>query len=115
MQDRPLTERQRYWVEHIQSWNKSGKRMTAYAREQNFPVRAMYDAKKTLVKKGILPRSRTSYSSMRFQQVQIIETSNESDRESAWRIALPNGAVVEFTGSLDEQTLSTVLKTTARV
>lgn len=110
MQDKPLTERQRYWLEHIQSWNRSGKRMTEYAREQDFPVRAMYDAKKTLVNKGILPRSRASYSA-RFEQVQIIESSSESE----WRIALPNGAVVEFTGSLNEQTLSTVLKTAARV
>ncbi len=46
MQDKPLTERQRYWLEHIQSWNKSGKRITEYASDQDFPVRAMYDAKK---------------------------------------------------------------------
>ena len=58
MQSKELTVRQRYWLEHIQSWNKSGKRMSEYAREQNFPVRAMYDAKKMLVNKGILPRSR---------------------------------------------------------
>jgi hypothetical protein len=56
MQDKPQTERQRYWLEHIQSWNKSGKRMSEYARDQGFPVRAMYDAKKALVQKGILPR-----------------------------------------------------------
>jgi len=65
---RPLTERQRYWLEHIKSWNKSGKRMSEYAREQDFPVRAMYDAKKTLVEKGILLRSRSS-SSTHFHQV----------------------------------------------
>ena len=110
MQDKPLTERQRYWLEHIQSWNESGKRMSEYARDQGFPVRAMYDAKKTLVQKGILPRSRTSYTT-RFEQVQIIE----SPHESAWRIALPTGAVVEFSASFDEQTLSTVLKSAAQI
>ena len=110
MQDKPLTERQRYWLEHIQSWNNSGKRMTEYARDQDFPVRAMYDAKKTLVQKGILPRSRSSHTT-RFEQVQIIESSNESE----WRIALPNGAVVEFSASLDEQILSAVLKSAAQV
>ncbi len=60
MQSKSLTERQRYWLEHIQSWNKSGKKMTVYARDQDFPVRAMYDAKKALVEKGILPRTRSS-------------------------------------------------------
>lgn len=109
MQHKPLTERQRYWLEHIQAWNKSGKRMSEYAKDQNFPVRSMYDAKKTLVNKGILPRSRSSYTA-RFEQVQIIESSNESE----WRITLPNGLAVEFTASLNEQTLSTVLKTAIR-
>ena len=109
MQHKPLTERQRYWLEHIQAWNKSGKRMSEYAKDQSFAVRSMYDAKKSLVSKGLLPRTRTSYSP-RFEQVQIIEPSNESE----WRITLPNGAAVEFTASLDEQTLSTVLKTAIR-
>jgi hypothetical protein len=111
MQGKELTVRQRYWLEHIQSWNKSGQRMSEYAREQNFPVRAMYDAKKTLVKKGLLPPSRSSYSSTRFDPVQIIESSNESQ----WRVALPNGTVVEFRALLDEQTLNTVLKIAARI
>ena len=109
MHHKPLTERQRYWLEHIQAWNKSGKRMSEYAKDQNFPVRSMYDAKKTLVNKGILPRSRSSYTA-RFEQVQIIESSSESE----WCITLPNGVAVEFTASLNEQTLSTVLKTAIR-
>ena len=109
MQKKPLTERQRYWLEHIQSWNESGMRMSEYARDQGFPVRAMYDAKKALVKKGVLPRSRASYTA-RFERVQIIESSVESE----WRIALPNGSVVEFTASFDEQVLGMVLKTAAQ-
>jgi len=109
MQHKPLTERQRYWLEHIQSWNKSGMRMTEYAREQNFPVRALYDAKKSLVSKGVLPRSRASYTA-RFESVQIIEPLPLSE----WRITLPNNAVVEFSGVPDEQTLASVLKNAAQ-
>lgn len=41
MQDKPLTERQHYWLEHIEPRNKSGKKMTEYAGEQDTPVRAM--------------------------------------------------------------------------
>jgi len=109
MQKKPLTERQRYWLDHIQSWNESGMRMSEYARAQNFPVRAMYDAKKTLVKKGVLPRSRSSHTT-RFEQVQIIE----SPAESEWRIALPNGSVVEFSASFDEHVLGSILKVAAQ-
>jgi len=109
MQKKPLTERQRYWLDHIQSWNESGMRMSEYARGQNFPVRAMYDAKKALVKKGILPHSRISHAT-RFEQVQIIESSTESE----WRIALPNGSVVEFSASFDEHVLESILKVAAQ-
>ncbi len=109
MRKKPLTERQRYWLEHIQSWNESGMRMSEYARDQNFPVRAMYDAKKALVKRGILPGSRSSYKT-RFEQVQIVESSAESE----WRIVLPNGSVVEFSASFNEQVLGTILKVSAQ-
>ena len=105
MQKKPLTKRQRYWLDHIQSWNESGMRMSEYARTQDFPVRAMYDAKKALVKRGILPRSRASHTA-RFEQVQIVESSAESE----WRITLPNGSVVEFSASFDEHILGTILK-----
>ncbi len=109
MQKKPLTDRQRYWLNHIQSWNESGMRMSEYARSQNFPVRAMYDAKKTLVKKGILPRSRISHAT-RFEQVQIIESSAQSE----WRIGLPNGTIVEFSASFDENVLGSILKVAAQ-
>ena len=109
MQKKPLTERQRYWLDHIQSWNESGMRMSEYARAQNFPVRAMYDAKKALVKRGLLPRSRISHAA-RFEQVQIIESSTESE----WRIALPNGSIVEFSASFDEHVLGKVLRAAAQ-
>ena len=109
MQKKPLTERQRYWLNHIQSWNQSGLRMSEYAKDQGFAVRSMYDAKKALVKRGILPGSRSSYTT-RFEQVRIIESSIESE----WRVALPNGSVVEFSASFDEHVLGTILKVAAQ-
>ena len=109
MQDQVLSERQRYWLEHVQSWNQSGMRMSEYAKDQGFAVRSMYDAKKALVKRGLLPRSRSSYTT-RFEQVQIIESSAESE----WRVALPNGSVVEFSASFDEHVLGKVLRAAAQ-
>jgi len=54
------TEHQRKWLRRLQACEASGKSFTPYASEQGFPVRAMYDAKKALVKKGVLPRTRQS-------------------------------------------------------
>ena len=63
-----LTERQRYWLEHIQACKDSGKTIAEYAAEQGFTARAMYAGKKTLVKKGVLPGKHPA----RFQRVQVI-------------------------------------------
>jgi putative transposase len=49
-----LTDRQRFWLEHIQACEASGKSMAKYAASQDIAVRAMYAGKKILVKKGLL-------------------------------------------------------------
>ena len=102
-----LTEHQRKWLERLQACEASGKRFTEYAAEHGFPVRALYDAKKTLVNKGVLPRTRQK----RFQRVQTATVLTDTK----WRIQLSNGVSVEFSGSVDGGALSTVLTTVARL
>ena len=106
-QETLLTDRQRYWLEHIQACEASGKTVAEYATDRGIEVKAMYAGKKVLVKKGILPRTHRS----RFQRAQV--TAPVSD--SAWRIQLPNGLSVIFSGTVDARTLSTVLTTAAAV
>jgi len=102
-----LTEHQRHWLEQIKACEASGKSVVAYASEQGYPVRAMYDAKKALVKKGILPRTHRA----RFQRVQTQAVTVGGE----WRIQLPNGVSVDFSGTIDAGALSTVLNTAARL
>ncbi len=103
--DQALTGHQRHWLEQIQACEAQGLSITAYAAEHGFPVRAMYDAKKVLVRKGVLPRTQRA----RFQRVQseVVTVGGE------WRIQLPNGVSVDFSGSVDGGSLSTVLNTVA--
>ncbi len=105
--ERALTEHQRYWLERIQACEASGKSITAYAAEHGFPVRAMYDAKKVLVRKGVLPRTQCA----RFQRVQT-EAVGVGGK---WHIQLPNGVVVDFSGPVEAGTLSTVLNMVANL
>ncbi|MCF6264343.1 MAG: hypothetical protein L3J24_12255 [Xanthomonadales bacterium] len=49
-----LTKRQRYWIEHIQACEASGKSMVEYAATQGFPVQTLYASKQRLANKGIL-------------------------------------------------------------
>ena len=102
-----LTEHQRNWLGRLQACEASGKSFTAYAAEHGFPVRALYAAKKTLVKKGVLPRTQQK----RFQRVQ---TTTETT-DTKWRIQLPNGVSVEFSSNVDGGSLSTVLSTVVRL
>lgn len=103
--EQSLTEHQRYWLEQIQACESQGSSITAYAAEHGFLVRAMYDAKKVLVRKGVLPRTQ----GVRFQRAQTTAASSDSE----WRIRLPNGVLVDFSGPVDAGTLSTVLNTVA--
>jgi len=52
-----LTERQRHWLEHLQACEASGKGIAAYASEHGLDVKSMYAGKKSLVQKGVLPRT----------------------------------------------------------
>jgi len=96
-----LTERQRYWLEHIQACEDSGKSIAEYAAAQGFAAQTMYAGKKVLVKKGVLPALRPA----RFQRVQVLE----APRSSQWRIGLPNGVSVAFAGEVDAGSLTTIL------
>ena len=100
-----LTERQRFWLKHIQACEATGKSIVEYATAQGFSVQTMYAGKKTLVKKGMLPATRPA----RFQRVQVVEATLSSQ----WRISLPNGVSVAFVGGVDAQSLTVILHSAA--
>jgi hypothetical protein len=102
-----LTERQRYWLQHIQACEASGKSIAAYSAEQGIAARAMYGGKKVLVKKGVLATTRPA----RFQRVQGMEAAVSNQ----WRIGLPNGVSVAFAGEVDAQALTAILHSAASV
>lgn len=50
-----LTERQRYWLEHIRAAGERGQTLKDYAQERQLSVSAMYTVKSLLMKRGVLP------------------------------------------------------------
>jgi len=102
-----LTERQRYWLKHIEACKQSGQTMADYAAEHGLTARAMYAGKKILVKKGVLPALRPA----RFQRVPVLEAPVSSQ----WRVQLPNGVSVAFAGAVDAGSLATVLGAAASI
>ncbi len=100
-----LTDRQRYWLEHVQACETSGKSIAEYAAAQEFGAQAMYAGTSALMKKGVLPITQPT----RFQRVQVMEATLGSQ----WRIGLPNGVSVAFVGEVDGQALTTILHSAA--
>jgi hypothetical protein len=102
-----LTERQRYWLEQVEACAAAGKTIAEYALGRGIEAKAMYAGKKMLVKKGVLPRTRAP----RFQRAQVVDPVMGGE----WRIQLPNGVSVAFSGSVDAATFTTVLRAAAAV
>lgn len=101
----PLTERQQYWLKHIRACDAANQTTIDYARAHNINVKSMYSARKALADKNTPPRPG------RFQKAQLVNDPHISDCQ--WRIHLPNGAAVAFSGAVDAATLSLVLTTAA--
>ena len=97
-----LTQRQRYWLEHLRACEASGKTMRAYAVENEIDVDSFYGAKKRLVQQGVLAGSKEQG----FVRAQLV------DHAGGCRVQFPNGIAVTFC-SLDVVSLSKLLSTLA--
>lgn len=103
-----LTERQRYWLQHIRACDAAGQTSVEYARAHGIKVKSLYSARKALAENGALPPSPRTNG---FQRVQVADHGHRIGRQ--WHIQLPNGLAVSFDGQVDATTLSLVLTTAA--
>jgi len=105
MTDKPkhkLTARQSEWLDKLTACKKSGKSMKAFAISEGLNLQDLYSWKKTLVKKGVLPRSRTP----RFEPVEIIDAVAKCE----CRILLPNGVAVVLPVGAGNMSLLNILQ-----
>jgi len=104
----PLTERQGYWLKHIQACDASGMTMVEYALAHDINVKGLYSGKEILVRNGVLPRAQRP---SRFQRVKITDLS----RDHSFRVQLPNGVCVVLSGVVDSDSLKDVLMAAAAI
>jgi hypothetical protein len=76
--------------------------MVEYAAARGLEAKTLYGWKKRLVSKGVLERRSTVG---RFQRVRTA-----GDVAGEWRIQLPNGVAVAFSGTVEGAALTAVLK-----
>ena len=84
------TDRDAYWLSHLRACGSGS--MKDYAAEHELDVRALYDAKARLKRKGVLADG--AGSSVRLLRLAPPERSTEAPTRC--RIELPNGVSVEL-------------------
>ena len=83
-----LTQRQRYWFNHIQQSQKSGQSLRAYAKANELNHNSLYTAHSKLKRKGIITSKK---SPLKFQQLTVQRVS----LPSTVKITSPNGFIIE--------------------
>ena len=71
MTKRPMTERQQFWLGHIEAAMRGGEQLQGYAKRQGLSVAALYNAKSTLKHAGVLKSAATKRVSNAFVAVEI--------------------------------------------
>lgn len=87
----PLTERQRFWLQHLQACGNGS--LKAYAGAHGLSLSALYQAKSTLRRRGQLHAQPTPVRLARVERSGVAPGAAPSARG---RVLLPNGVAVEF-------------------
>ena len=87
-----LTDRDRFWLRHIEASTRSRTPATIYAIEHGLSLGALYEAKRRLVRRGAVP-SASRRERVSFAAVQVAEELQEA---GPFRLHLASGAVLEW-------------------
>jgi len=101
-----LTERDRFWLGHLEAIEREAVAAKGYAKRRRLSVHALYQAKKRLVKVGAWPpKSRRAAPAARFSEIRIAPAPSGF----GCRLRLPSGAVVEWETPPDPAVLAAVV------
>jgi hypothetical protein len=98
-----LTERQRYWLGHLQRCQAQGVSIKAYAREQGLKVSTLYGWTRKLKQRGAWAGDET----VAFAQVRL---AVEPAARGRYRLAFPGGCHLEWDGPVDEAAIIRLLR-----
>jgi hypothetical protein len=96
-----LTQSQGRWLRHLERCAARGEAMSVYASRQGLSLGAMYEAARTLRRKGAWPgarppeRRRPLRTTERDAGFVRISTAFPRSDGPSWRARLPNGVVLE--------------------
>ena len=90
-----LTEKQRFWLEHVKACSESDQSMREYAKIHELDPGAFYSAKSVLRQKGVI-ESATSGKQPLFKKARVADRSL-----GRCRLVLSTGAALEFDAGTD--------------
>ena len=114
MTNTTITERQRYWRDHVLAAAAYSGTIVEYAEANNLKTKDIYQWKTALTKRGFLPieKEPPTKDFIAVQSVQPVALGDQS--EMTCRLTLACGAVLEFYTSLDSAVLSKLLSAIQR-
>ena len=110
---RGASDRDRFWLTHHEAQRASGRSAKAYAASAGIPVQALYQARKRLRARGLLAPGRAPRAVGRFAKVAV--TPAPGIEEPRFRIELPNGAVLEWSGAASVGPVGDLIERMARL
>ncbi len=110
---RPASERDRFWLKHHEAQSASGHDAKAYAASAGISVQALYQARKRLRARGLLAPGRSRTGVARFAKVAVRPSPGIG--EPRFRIELPNGAVLEWSGAASVGPVADLVERMARL
>lgn len=105
--DISLTEKQRFWLEHVKACNESGQSMRAYARACDLNGTAFYNWKSILRRKGVLGES--PMEPRLFRKATVVEGRTLGH----CRLVLPTGLTLEFDSSAEPDWVAELVRALA--
>ena len=97
----PLTEKQRYWLDHIETAEREGLSPREYAERHGLRTSELYYWRSTLRKRGVL--------ASKDEPVELVPVRVRDTRTEV-RVHLPNGVVVACSEPLSEAAWLSVLR-----
>ena len=102
-----LRPRERFWLDHLRSARRQGQTLKAYAQAHGLSVSALYTARSTLKRRGVV--AEPSASAPTLVPVHIPAAG------AAFRVHLPNGVVVEVASHAESPACAAVLECASRL
>ena len=114
MTNTTITERQRYWRDHVLAAAAYSGTIVEYAETNNLKTKDIYQWKTSLTKRGFLPLDKEPETCDFIPVQPVAPTALDDQTEMTCRLTLACGAVLEFYTPLDSAVLPKLLSAIQR-